>query len=71
MLLFVFCDGRVVAKARNYEGSAKFRTHFNGREKAAVDYKNDLPEGMVADPEYEAWLKTTPWPPLTAVSKIG
>lgn len=59
---------RLVAKCRNYEGSAKFVTHFNGRANAAETYKRKLPEGMAANGDYMEWIKSQPWSPLVTVS---
>lgn len=59
---------RLIEKSRNYEGSAKFVTHFNGRATAAETYKRKLPEGMAVDVSYMEWIKSQPWPPLVSVS---
>eukprot|EP00752_Nemacystus_decipiens_P011591 g10293.t1 len=55
---------RFIYKARNYEGCAKFVTHFNGRISAAENYKSGLPAGMAADETYVQWIKSQPWSPL-------
>lgn len=60
--------GRFVAKVRNYEGSAKFVTHFNSRVTAAEAYKHALPDGMAPDASYIGWIKSQPWPSLLTVS---
>ncbi len=58
---------RLLGKARNYEGSSKFVTHFNSKATAAEAYERGLPSGMAADKTYTSWMKSQPWPPLVKV----